>query len=78
MRNAEKSRKDKGNEKMIKSYCLKGKCTYRRLVGENKAFCMLPRCIFNQSENHKEVTEIGENSSAKEIIKRSKELGLIS
>ena len=63
---------------MIKSYCSKEKCTYRKLVDENKAFCMLPKCIFNQSENIVKAKKIDENSSTKDIIKRGKELGLIS
>lgn len=34
---------------MIKSYCMKDRCTYRKDVGQEKAFCLLPRCPYEAS-----------------------------
>lgn len=55
---------------MIKSYCKKEKCSYRKLVGERKAFCVLPRCIFDERENLIKVKKLNENLLAKDILKR--------
>lgn len=35
-------------ESNLKYICLKEKCTYRKQVEPNKAFCMLPKCPFDK------------------------------
>lgn len=35
-------------EPNLKYICLKEKCTYRKQVEPNKAFCMLPKCPFDK------------------------------
>lgn len=61
---------------MVKSYCLKEKCTFRKQVSQHEAFCMLPNCIYGQSQDLAYVDR-GENLTVEQLILRNKELGLI-
>lgn len=63
----------------IKDICLKDKCSYRKLVEPDKAFCLFPSCPFGQSVKVKtpDVKPLSEKATVKEIIKRSKLLGLV-
>lgn len=61
---------------MVKSYCLKEKCTFRKQVSSHEAFCMLPKCIYGQSQDLAYVDK-EENLTVGQLILKNKELGLI-
>lgn len=61
---------------MVKSYCLKEKCTFRKQVSQHEAFCMLPNCIYGQSQDLVYVDK-EENLTVGQLILKNKELGLI-
>lgn len=61
---------------MVKSYCLKEKCTFRKQASPHKAFCMLPNCIYDQSQDLAYIDN-EENLTVGQLILKNKELGLI-
>ncbi|MGN0488054.1 MAG: hypothetical protein ACI4HO_02195 [Ruminococcus sp.] len=58
---------------MLKEYCRAEKCSYRKKVSENKAFCMLPNCPKNRTV----IITDRKEETVQSIIARSREKGLI-
>lgn len=61
----------------IKEFCFKNKCSFRKIVGKNKAYCMLPKCLFNETRAFLKGKKVNKEYSAKEIIQNCKRIGLI-
>lgn len=62
---------------MTKEYCQAKKCSYRKPVDTNKAFCMLPNCPYDLRISKSKSKSKDNETSAQSIIAQSRALGLI-
>lgn len=62
---------------MTKEYCRAKKCSYRKPVDINKAFCMLPNCPYDLRISKSKFKSKDNETTAQNIIAQSRALGLI-